>query len=391
MRWQSAAWVSCALMVGAGCVEDAQPTLDRDTRRLDGGRTVDAEPSDAAPPDRGARDAGADVGWWSDDAAPAGPDAGCAEGARAERDCPEGGTQSRACGPAGWGPWTACATPCPTVEPTPIAAEAVHGDVVELSGLVFAPFAPRPSGPYDWVMLEAPGREPTQPVDHFFDPMRPANGGPPDDRETAEALLYVGPPGLYVIALYAGGRGPANCTVPYARVHLTASPRPTPALRVTLAWWTEGDADPDDQDGADLDLHLLHPNAPNWFSTPWDCHPNNPSPDWGETGPVHDPLLFADETGGAVPEVITLAWPEETGPLGAFYCVGVHVFSLGTPDGPLGRTHATVQVFADGALAFSAEQVLDAVDQFWDVACIDVAPDDVEVHLHDRVFSPHRP
>ncbi|MCB9538625.1 MAG: hypothetical protein H6704_20485 [Myxococcales bacterium] len=387
MRWHRAAWAMGALLLAAGCVEDAQPTLDRDTRRLDGGRAVDAGSADRGP-DAGAADAASRADARSDDAAAVGPDAGCSEGASAERDCPEGGTQSRRCGPAGWEAWTPCPTPCPDAAPSPIEVEAVHGDVVELSGLVFAPFAPRPSGPYDWVALEGPSGPPHQPVDHFYDAMRPANGGPPDDRETPEALWYVGPPGRYVIALFVGGDGRANCAVPHALLHLQATPRPTPRMRVTLAWRTDGDADPDDDEGADLDLHLLHPSGRNWFSAPPDCYGENPAPDWGEPGPRHDPALFADERGGAQPEVITLPWPEETGPLGARYCVGVHVFSLTTPDGELGPTHATVQVFEDDGLLFSAEQVLDIVDQFWTPVCVEVTPDALVAHARGDLQTP---
>lgn len=388
MRWQSAAWLSCALIVGVGCVEDAPaPTVERETRRLDGGGTGDAEPSDDGPDD-GAPDAQgrADARWWPDDpladATVTGP--GCVEGTSAERDCPEGGTQSRVCGPAGWAPWTPCPALCLEGAPRAVEAEADAGELVDLGGLVFRSLEPRAWVTYEWVVVERPAGSVAAIVESYFDAGDPAEGGVPDDASTPGALFTADVPGPYVFELYVDG-GAGRCAAPLARVVLTALAPPLGRLRVTLHWFTEGDASPLDGDGVNLDLHLLHPHGSGWFQFPWDCHAQNPSPAWGPDGPSGDPWLVADRPAGPGPEEVIINTPEETAPLRSGYCVGVHVVSRGGGGAELGATYVTVRVFDGNASVGEALEVLDTVDQLWEVGCIDVAPGRVEVRLHDRV------
>lgn len=389
MRWHSAAWVGGALLVAAGCVEDAQPTFEREARRVDGGRTADVGSGDLGP-EAGAGDATAPSDVRPVDATTIGPDAGCAAGARAERDCPAGGTQSRVCGPGGWQPWSRCPAACPEGPARAVEAVVDADEIVELSGLVFRDFEPRPWVAFEWVVVERPEGSAAGVVESYLDARSPRNGGPPDDPSTPGALLVADVPGHFVVELYVDG-GAGRCATPFARVALNAMAPIVPRVRVTLAWWTEGDPEPADDQGTDLDLHLLHPSGSNWFVSPWDCHAQNPSPEWGPVGPDANPELLSDEFGGALPEVIVLDTPEETAPLGGGYCVGVHFFSLRELRGEAGPTHPTVRVFEHDTLVFEAVQVLEVEDQLWDVGCIDVSPDGVEVRLHDRVLSPDRP
>ncbi|MCB9538624.1 MAG: hypothetical protein H6704_20480 [Myxococcales bacterium] len=390
-------WGLVVLVAAVGCVKDApeptiapEPMVDRPTRRLDGGRAADAGPSDVGPPDQGARDAGPDVGWWREDAAAATPDAGCTEGARVERDCPEGGTQGRLCGPAGWAPWTPCEAACPEGEPRVVESQVDAGELVDLGGVVFRDFESRRWVRYAWVVVERPDGSTAGVVESYFDVGDPSGGGPPDDPSTPGALFVADVPGHYTFELHVDG-GAGRCAAPLARVALTALAPPLSRLRVTLVWFTEGDRSPFDAEGVNLDLHLLHPFGTGWLQIPWDCHTQNPSPAWGPDGPAGDPWLVADVLAGPGPEEIVVDTPEETAPLGGGYCVGVHVFSRGGPDGELGVTLATVRVFDGNTTIVTVARELDTVDQFWDVGCIDVAPGAVEVNLHDRVLAPDRP
>ncbi len=83
-------------------------------------------------------------------------------------------------------------------------------------------------------------------------------------------------------------------------------------LRVELSWTTTGD----------LDLHMLHPMAPAWFSSPLDCYYANTMPTWdGAVGT--SPRLDVDNVTAMGPENIRIDAPAA----GATYRVGVHAYS----------------------------------------------------------------
>jgi hypothetical protein len=128
--------------------------------------------------------------------------------------------------------------------------------------------------------------------------------------------------------------------------------------------------------GADLDLHFRHPNAPGWFTSPYDCYFANPVPDWGQIeNPQDDPFLDLDDINGGGPENLSLRSPED----GGVYQIGVHYYSnidrlTGFAYGPV---RATVRIFCSGSLAW--DYTLDgdpgykdilAKDHFWSVASV---------------------
>lgn len=162
---------------------------------------------------------------------------------------------------------------------------------------------------------------------------------------------------------------------------------PTDELHVELLWNTPGDPNQTDTGpaaGADLDLHLLHPNAPGhpdapdvdgngapdpWFDTPWDCYWFNSHPDWGPEGTAGDPSLDRDDVDGAGPENTNLDAPEP----GHTYRVGVHYWD----DHGYGESTATVRVFLHGLLVWEAVSAPLVNRDLWYVGTIDPATGEV--------------
>lgn len=240
---------------------------------------------------------------------------------------------------------------------------------------------------YEWVITSRPAGSVSQPHESFYDPAQPANGGLDDDIETPTAVFFVDLAGTYTAELRVRdnlGLDSIACENP-AVVTIVAEPEE--AIHVQLVWRTPEDDDETDQRGTDLDLHLLHPAADSWFSRPFDCHYNNPVPDWGQLGnPADDPSLDIDDINGAGPENINLDNPENTETLGSPYLVGVHYYNSrdrvdGTEYGP---SFATVRIFIEGQLSWDftdngnpGEKEMQAQDHFWDVAQISWPSGDV--------------
>ncbi|MFW5966332.1 MAG: choice-of-anchor D domain-containing protein [Persicimonas sp.] len=147
-------------------------------------------------------------------------------------------------------------------------------------------------------------------------------------------------------------------------------------VHVQLVWSTPSDSDETDDDGTDLDIHLLHPNG-DWDAAPWDCHWKNQNPDWGVEGDESDdPSLDIDDTNGAGPENINLDNPEDVE-----YEVGVHYFN----DHGFGESYATVRVYLGGVLVHEAADHPMTDREFWHAATIDWEAQEVEGH--DDVYS----
>ena len=140
---------------------------------------------------------------------------------------------------------------------------------------------------------------------------------------------------------------------------------------------------------------LLHPNAENWFSAPYDCHYANPVPDWGQLeNPADDPSLDIDDINGAGPENVNLDLPENTDVLGAPYLVGVHYYNssdrlTGFDYGP---SFATVRVFINGELSWdgrddleNGRREMEAEDHFWDV--VQITWPDGNVTTRNRYYN----
>jgi hypothetical protein len=284
--------------------------------------------------------------------------------------------------------------------PQALAARDVHEvsplDVVVLDG---APSMDSEGDglTYEWIITSRPSGSVSQPVESFFDATAPANGGPPDDDTTPTALFFVDLAGRYTADLRVvdfEGLSSESCGTS-AQVVIDAS-RAGGGLRVVLTWDNPGDEDPNDEHGADLDLHLLHPNADNWFSAPYDCHYANPLPDWGQLeNPDDDPTLSNDVSGGGGPEIIELPLLESTVVLQGPYLVGVHYYSdrhrlEGTRFGP---ALATLRIWLDEELVWDysegdgmvRQRELTAVDHFWDACAIEWPSG--RVTTRDRYFE----
>ncbi len=132
-------------------------------------------------------------------------------------------------------------------------------------------------------------------------------------------------------------------------------------FRVVLTWTTPTDPEVD-LVGTDLDLHLRHQHATDWFDDPWDAYSRNASPNWAGNGPMDDPIFGLDDTDGEGPETFVLFTPEAD----RTYRVGVHYASARG----FGESFATVQVFVAGALAGSCEGIRMVAHDLWDVGTI---------------------
>jgi len=269
---------------------------------------------------------------------------------------------------------------CPVAQAGEGEHRVQHLDIVHLDGSPSVD-ADGPDGrpiAWRWTVIARPDGSVAQVQEGYFDPAQPANGGLDDDPATPAALFFVDLPGDYTFELEVED---ADGCVDRTRVLVQGCPCEGDGITVQVDWRPPGEALPD-AGPVDLDLHLLHPNAENWFSRPFDCHYAEPRPDWGQVGfPGDDPVLDADVIDGGV-ERITLRLPEDTDRLGAPYLVGVDfILADGDPLGP--ETDATLRVFVDGVLQLEVVQPL-RDGEFWDAAQIDWPGG--EVVYRDRVF-----
>ncbi len=137
---------------------------------------------------------------------------------------------------------------------------------------------------------------------------------------------------------------------------------PDEEIHIELVWDTPLDDDQTDDDGADLDLHFLHPDG-HWNKAPHDIFWDNPTADWGADGVDDDPSLDMDDTDGAGPENVTLSGAEH----GLTYAIGVYYYDTNG----FGSSDATVRLFLDGYQAFESSRKLPQRGAFWSAATID--------------------
>ena len=175
-----------------------------------------------------------------------------------------------------------------------------------------------------------------------------------------ENLLWLDLSGEYTVELHVwDSRGQRSCEP--ARLTLQATPNKD--IHLQLVWDTPNDRDQLDNQGADLDLHLLHPRG-RWNQRPFDCFWQNERPDWGRPNdPSDDPSLDIDDTDGWGPENINLDNPED----GARYKVGVHYFA----HHGFGPSYATLRMYLNGALAAEYRRQRLTDQQFWYVLDVD--------------------
>lgn len=151
---------------------------------------------------------------------------------------------------------------------------------------------------------------------------------------------------------------------------------PDAAIHIELLWHTPGDPD-DDDIGADVDLHLLHPSAEEvellwdgirgagkYFDPVYDCYWWNSKPDWGSPEPfVGDPMLSHQDSAAAGPEILHLDIPED----GTQYRLGVHYWT----DQGYGASLVNVRVYVLSVLVFEVKDVELERGELWEVATID--------------------
>lgn len=183
-------------------------------------------------------------------------------------------------------------------------------------------------------------------------------GAPNDLPRTPTALLVPDAVGDYVLELQVSdreGRMAPSESCPGVQPRVTIHASPPLGIHLELRWHTPGDDGEMDGEGADLDLHLRHPRGVQWNSRPLDCYYANPNPDWGIAGERNDdPVLLLDDIGDGGPEIIALARPEETAPLGAPYRILVDYYreeSLTSFEG-WGPSDASLLIFLDAELAW---------------------------------------
>jgi hypothetical protein len=138
------------------------------------------------------------------------------------------------------------------------------------------------------------------------------------------------------------------------------------------------------------DLHFAHPRAQGWgaLAHPYDCFSGTPLPDWGTLDEgSDDPNLRLDDTNGRGPEVITLERPEDTGPLGGSYGIGVHYYRSRGPLGEVdfGPSVATVKIYEQERLLGTFQRLLNSASEFWEPARIHWDRDGARIEEVDRI------
>lgn len=252
---------------------------------------------------------------------------------------------------------------------------------------------------YQWSVVSRPLGSTAVPVESFFNPLRPSDGGPPDSVATPTAQFFVDLTGEYIIELRVVDNldavAPSDvCQQPIAQIRILAEPDED--IHVQMVWDTPGDdtspVNPQtDDEGSDVDLWFLHPSALSWNDISRRCYYNNGSPDWGVLGQVDDnPSLDIDDVNGAGPENINLNNPENTQMLGSAYRVGAHYFRSFREAGfgeDYGPSLVTIRIYLGGALAFEAERELIDTEDFWEVASIAWGPGDRRVQPINRFYE----
>lgn len=142
-------------------------------------------------------------------------------------------------------------------------------------------------------------------------------------------------------------------------------------IRIELTWTNPEDPDETDDEGSDLDLHLVKMGPGKWFESPYDIFFKNPNKSGSNIWKPEAPELVLDDRDGAGPEVIELPNPQPC----EWYAVGVHYYEK-----RFGTAYATVRIEVEGSLVFEANNVaLSDGGEFWDVA-----------RIHAQSYAIHR-
>ena len=143
---------------------------------------------------------------------------------------------------------------------------------------------------------------------------------------------------------------------------VTLSAEPSEDLWIELYWAAEGD---------DLDLHLLRPDGE--LETDGDCYFYNCKDgllDWGNKGDLSDnPQLDLDDIQGNGPENINVSGLEK-----GVYTIVVHDYPTSIYEDD---NNATVNVYIDGTLQWSATKVFQGEGSYVEFATVDWTTGDV--------------
>lgn len=195
-------------------------------------------------------------------------------------------------------------------------------------------------------------------VDYFWEieaaPDAAINGirafsGDPGNPAMAEYFLPLA--GQYRICLSVVDSTGLECE----RSCVTVVAIPEEALAIELTWDNPTDPDQTDQDGSDVDLHLVKMPAA-WFDSLYDTYYGNQTPVWSP----ENPSLDIDDTDGVGPETIQLDDPANC----QWYAIGAHYFTEA-----YGTAWPSVKIYVDGRQVDEIiSQPLFEEDYFWDVA-----------------------
>ncbi len=155
---------------------------------------------------------------------------------------------------------------------------------------------------------------------------------------------------------------------------VTLNAVPTEGLHLQLTWSVDED---------DLDLHLGRDIPVDWCGHD-DCYYGNcegSALDWDGPGShAGDPTLDIDDTRGFGPENISI-----DAPVDGNYVIVVHAYDGNGGAPGFAPADVTVKVFVGGALVQQFLGHLDARNQFWHVARIDVAGGQVSITPVDHI------
>ena len=175
---------------------------------------------------------------------------------------------------------------------------------------------------------------------------------------TPRPTLTLDQPGTYVVELDVyDDTGTEDCAAP-GRILMVATRND---IRVEVEWRTPGDPDPSDDNGANVDLHYLHPNG-RWNEQPWDIWEDHPTEDWSRIQrPDTPPEMLEITENGPGREALYHATPEWD----LEFSVGVHY----ADDRGFGASFATVRLISDDQVIWESREVrLVRTGEFYEAA-----------------------
>ena len=242
-------------------------------------------------------------------------------------------------------------TPIPTTPPTEPVDYDAPVVTCDASQYIVAP-------PYDSVNLLGDATDPQglQITSWAWTVVGPGGSDAvPTPANTQDSSLTPDLAGVYNVSLVAtnsAGVASAPCNVQIESISAQD-------LRVEMFW---------DQNGDDMDLHLLAPGG-TFESSTTDCHFTNCKAssiglDWGTLGFTDDdPVLDLDDISGDGPENINIIQPQN-----GSYTVIVHDYGA---DPGIPSTSVTVNIYLDGALVWTDTRSITGDDSETHFARID--------------------